>query len=51
MLRPGDPELVQWALTDWARALDGRRRFHTVASEQSAVIKVRFVAPGQNRYG
>lgn len=48
---PDDAQLAVWALQDWARALDGRLRFHVVESEDDALIRIRFVPPGGGQYG
>jgi len=46
-----DAQLAIWALSDWARALDGRLRFHVAEDEDDALIRIRFVPPGGGQYG
>jgi hypothetical protein len=46
-----DAQLAIWALADWARALDGRFRFHIAQDEDDALIRIRFVPPGGGQYG
>jgi hypothetical protein len=49
--RPGDNQLAVWALEDWSRASQARLRFRRVDTEESALIRVRWVPAGQGQYG
>ena len=44
-------ELVRWAMRDWGRVLDSRLRFHMVANERDALVRVRFVPSRTDHYG
>jgi hypothetical protein len=48
---PGDRELAEWALADWARASDGKIRFVRAPSAGRALIRVRWISPDSGLYG
>ena len=48
--RATDLELARWALQAWEKALDGALRFEP-APEDSALVRVHWVAPGAGQYG
>ena len=37
--RPGDRELAEWALQEWARSVDGALRFERVEHEDAALLR------------
>jgi hypothetical protein len=49
--QPGDSQLVVWALEDWSRASQVRLSFRRVDTEESALIRVRWVSAAQGQYG
>ena len=48
---PRQAELVLWAMQDWAGVLDARLKFHMVANERDALVRVRFVPSRTDHYG
>ena len=48
---PADAELALWALDDWSRAAGGPLEFATTTDEDSALVRVYFVPPGEGQYG
>lgn len=48
---PRQAELVLWAMQDWAGVLDDRLKFHMVANERDALVRVRFVPSRTDHYG
>ena len=48
---PKQAELVRWAMQDWAGVLDDLLKFHMVANERDALVRVRFVPSRTDHYG